>query len=254
MKPIHHIIFWTAIMLILTLAFGSSWGSYLESFYFVSMLLPVVAGTSYFFNYYLVPRYLFQGRYGYFVLYLFYTLVFSLYLEMVVLMVSFMYLANFNIYEMGPHASDALLLAIILYLVVLATSFILAVRQLMHNQRKVKEMQEELERGQIRFLVVRADRMNRQVDPATVVYIESLSDYLKLHLEEGAPVVTREKISHILQRLPHGFARIHRSFIVNTDKVHSYDREEVRVGRVTLPVGRVYRADALERLSVSTQR
>ncbi len=134
MKTFYHILFWVVITVILTLIFGSSWKNFTQSFYFVSMLLPIVVGTSYVFNFFLVPRYLLTGRYFKFGLYFFYTLIVSLYLEMFVLTVSFVYLANFNFANMGSYASDSLILAIVLYLVVFTSSFILMVRQLYLNQ------------------------------------------------------------------------------------------------------------------------
>ena len=48
-------------------------------------------GTSYLFNFYLVPKYLLSKKYGWFALYFFYLLVISLYLQMWILMFSFMF-------------------------------------------------------------------------------------------------------------------------------------------------------------------
>ncbi len=56
-NPYLHVAYWMVVILTLTLVFGLSWGNNLAAFYFVSMLLPIVLGTSYFFNYILVPGY-----------------------------------------------------------------------------------------------------------------------------------------------------------------------------------------------------
>jgi hypothetical protein len=48
MKTYQHIIFWILVYGILTLIFASWFGGYDEAYYFVSLLLPVVMGTSYF--------------------------------------------------------------------------------------------------------------------------------------------------------------------------------------------------------------
>ena len=164
MKRIYHVLFWIVITVILTLIFGRSWENYTQSFYFVAMLLPIVVGTSYFFNYFLVPRYLLRGRYFYFSLYLLYSIIVSLHLEMIVLTISFMYLANFDFGNMGTYASDSLVLAIVLYLVVFTSSFILMVVQLYSNQRQIRLLKEEQEKNNMTYLVVRAERKNRQID------------------------------------------------------------------------------------------
>lgn len=246
MKRFYHIFFWVIVTVILILIFGNSWENYLQSFYFVAMLLPIVVGTSYFFNYFLVPRYLLTGRYLYFGLFLFYTFIVSLYLEMVVLTVSFVYLANFNFANMGSYASDSLILAIVLYLIVFATSFILMVIQLYSNQRQIKSLVEEQEKNKISFLIVRADRKNTQIDFNALVYIESRADYIIIKTDKEEEIITREKISHVINRLPDNFVRIHRSFIVNRKKVTAFNNEEVQLGSVDLPLSRTYKQSALE--------
>lgn len=249
MKKLYHILFWIVITAILTLIFGSSWENYTQSFYFLAMLLPIVIGTSYFFNYFLVPRFLLSGRYFYFGLYLFYTIIVSLLLEMLVLTISFMYLANFNFANMGAYASDSLVLAIVLYLVVFTSSFILMVVQLYSNQKQIKILKEEQEKNNMTTLLVRADRKNRQIDLKEILFIESRADYLLILTEKDEEIITREKISHIIKRLPAEFVRIHRSFIVNRMKVTAYNHEEVELGEIKLPLSRTYKMDAMEILS-----
>lgn len=49
-------------------------------------------------------------------------------------------------------------------------------------------------------------------------------------------------MKHMAERLEsHGFRRIHRSFLVNFEKVEALQKSQVRVGEVWLPVGEAYR-------------
>ena len=73
-----HIAYWAAVLLFLTLFFGQYWESFVLAFYFSSLLLPIVIGTTYFFNLYLVPKYFLTGKYWALALYTFYMLVISL--------------------------------------------------------------------------------------------------------------------------------------------------------------------------------
>jgi DNA-binding LytR/AlgR family response regulator len=61
--------------------------------------------------------------------------------------------------------------------------------------------------------------------------------------------VSKEKISNIASRLPDIFLRIHRSFIVNTDKIKEASYDEVRVDDVRLNIGRSYRNEVKEILN-----
>lgn len=65
---------------------------------------------------------------------------------------------------------------------------------------------------------------------------------------DGGEVSSKEKISHLEKELPESFIRIHRSFIVNREKVSSFNREEVILGEIELPISRSYRAKAVSAL------
>jgi hypothetical protein len=95
-NPYYHIGYWILVIMVLTLVFGLSWGNNSAAFFFIIMLLPIVLGTSYFFNYFLVPKYYIKRKYGRFILYSFYTIIVSLYFESIVLMLSFIYLGNIS--------------------------------------------------------------------------------------------------------------------------------------------------------------
>jgi len=73
-----------------------------------------------------------------------------------------------------------------------------------------------------------------------IVYIESLSDYIKV-ITENNQIRSKEKISNLASRLPEIFLRIHRSFIINTDRLKNISSDEVTVDDITLTIGRSYR-------------
>ena len=61
-----------------------------------------------------------------------------------------------------------------------------------------------------------------------------MADYINIHLDDGEEVSSKEKISHIEKELPDSFIRIHRSFIVNKEKITSFNREEMLLGEIEL--------------------
>ena len=96
---------------------------------------------------------------------------------------------------------------------------------------------------------VRSDRKMIKIDIAEIRYIESLSDYIKIHLSDKT-VVTRETLSNIEIKLPHGdFLRIHRSFIVSIAGIESFTHESVMVNKHELPISRSHKEDVLKRLA-----
>lgn len=95
---------------------------------------------------------------------------------------------------------------------------------------------------------VRVDRRTVRVDLDEVLYIESLSDYVQIRTDEEVHV-TKMRISDLEEELhPHGFIRIHRSFLISPSRVDSFTSREVVIAGHTLPISRSYRKHALDAL------
>jgi signal transduction histidine kinase len=245
-----HIAYWIFVLLVLTRAFGFSWENKLNAFYFVSMLFPIVIGTSYFFNYVLVPKFYFTRRYGRFVFYTFCTAVVSVYLELLVLMFAFFYLANMNYQNLGPDAAKPILLIITMCLMVFVGSFLLIMNQINENRQVIQQLLDEKEKMKKSFLEIMSNRKLAQIPYEDIVYIESLSNCIKV-ITINKEITSKERISKLYERLPDHFLRIHRSFIVNTEKIKERSLDELVVDDVRLSIGRTYRKEVKELLNQS---
>lgn len=244
-NPYYHIVYWIFVLVVLTLVFGFSWGDNSAAFFFVSMLLPIVLGTSYFFNYVLVPRYFLTKRYGKFAFYSFCTAVISVYLEMMVLLFSFVYMVKLSYETINPNATQIIILALVQYLIVFMGSFLLMMNQIAENRKVIQQLLVEKEKMKKSFLEIVSNRKTTKIPYKDIVYIESLSDYIKVNTVKDQ-IVSKEKISNIASRLPDIFLRIHRSFIVNTERVKEVSYDELRVDEVRLNIGRSYRNEVKE--------
>lgn len=94
------------------------------------------------------------------------------------------------------------------------------------------------------ILHVKADYRTVSIDTRKIVYIESWSEYIKIHLvDEEAPVIALYSLKNLIDQLPKGrFMRIHRSYIIALGFVAEASRARVRLRNgVTLPVGEQYR-------------
>ena len=240
-----HFIYWILVLVFLTVFFGFIWESKVLAFYFSSLLLPIVIGTTYFFNFFLVPKYLLKGKYRLFALYFFYMLVVSLYLEMLVALFSFLLLAETNAEIVKIQGISIFNLGITLYLIVFASSFIRILMLFKEKSKEVASLQTNKDRNEQESILVRADRKNQQILLSDLLYIESLSDYVKL-VTTQREITTREKISSLDTSLPDNFIRVHRSFIINKDKVSSFSTTEVKINSISIPISRTYKKSALE--------
>jgi len=101
-----------------------------------------------------------------------------------------------------------------------------------------------------RFVHIKADRKIHKVSEAEILYIESLDDYVKVHLKEMV-LITREKISTLEEKLPYPpFVRIHRSFIININWVKTISNDGIELNGKEFSFGRAFKKSALNQLSV----
>lgn len=115
--------------------------------------------------------------------------------------------------------------------------------QQVHLPSKSEESQENKAAN---FIFIKIDRKMHKLDFDKIMWIESLSDYLKIETTEGTKV-TRETITSIESKLPGSkFMRIHRSFIIAIDKIESYSNEEVIIQSKSLPISRSYKEPVLK--------
>ena len=92
------------------------------------------------------------------------------------------------------------------------------------------------------FLYFRIDRKMVKVILRDILYVEGLKDYVKIHRDAGPPLVVKQTVSSMEEKLSESnFLRIHRSFIVALDKIRTYSARHIEVANEELPIGRLFR-------------
>jgi DNA-binding LytR/AlgR family response regulator len=92
-------------------------------------------------------------------------------------------------------------------------------------------------------LFVKSEYKMVRVFLSEIKYIESSNEYIQIHLENGTPVTTLIRLKAMEEQLPKDkFMRVHRSFIVNLEKVKVIERNRIVFdGNVYIPVSEQYR-------------
>ena len=105
----------------------------------------------------------------------------------------------------------------------------------------------EKERTKEQYLFVRADYTLVKINIADILYIEGYDDYLKIHLLNQKPLITRMTLKTILEKLPsQQFIRIHRSYVVPLSRVDSLRNKVISLGDIKLPLGNSYEESFLK--------
>lgn len=90
-------------------------------------------------------------------------------------------------------------------------------------------------------LFVRADFELHQIYFKELVYAESLGDYIKFVLEGKRPLVVKMSMKALEDTLPkHSFVRVHRSYILNRERIVKLKSKSVLVGSQEISVGTTY--------------
>lgn len=206
-RVVWHIIFWLLVLGYYTLFFGHQGGYYWLTFRFVIFMLPIAMGTTYFFNYYLIPKFLYRKKIWWFLLFSFYTLVVSFYL---ISLIIFPFLviskSEVNMSELDKSLIDIYFLVVGMYTAVIIAILIKMLktsyeRQNLHLQLLKQKTEAELEmlRSQINphFLfntlnnIYTLSLKKSDQTPDVVLKLSEMLDYLLY--ECNAPKVPLKK-------------------------------------------------------------
>ena len=92
-------------------------------------------------------------------------------------------------------------------------------------------------------IFVKADSRLVQIKLSDILYMESWDDYVKIFLEGiSQPIVAQLSMKMLEEKLPaHRFARIHRSFIVQIDKITTIEHHRIVFGKTRIPISDSYK-------------
>ncbi|TND10494.1 MAG: LytTR family two component transcriptional regulator [Bacteroidetes bacterium] len=95
-----------------------------------------------------------------------------------------------------------------------------------------------------KHLFVRSEYSLVKIAFADILYIETLDDYLKIHLPGKKPVLTLMSMKSIQEKLsPDDFIRVHRSYIVPLNRIESVRGKTINLGVAEIPIGTRYEAE-----------
>jgi two-component system LytT family response regulator len=91
------------------------------------------------------------------------------------------------------------------------------------------------------FLYVYAEYKLVKINLNEIEYIESLEDYIRIHLLQSKPILTLMPLKKILEKLPPVlFQRVHRSYIVAVRQIKSVTNKKIMLASTEVPVSDSY--------------
>lgn len=93
------------------------------------------------------------------------------------------------------------------------------------------------------FLFLKSDYKIKRINFNDILYIEGLKEYVKVYIRNSSsPILSLSSLKLLEAKLPSGkFMRVHRSFIVNLQRIETIDRSRIVFGKQYIPVGEQYK-------------
>jgi len=99
-------------------------------------------------------------------------------------------------------------------------------------------------------LYVRSESRIVRVKYDDIMYVEALADYIMIFTEDNKYIV-HSTMKGFQSRLPQDqFVRLHRSYILNINKIEAIENLFVLVNKKHIPIGASYKEDFLNRLNL----
>ena len=93
------------------------------------------------------------------------------------------------------------------------------------------------------FLFLKSDYKIKRINFQNILYIEGLKEYVKVYtMHSDKPILSLSSLKILEIKLPADkFMRVHRSFIVNLEKIETIDRSRIVLGKKYIPIGDQYK-------------
>lgn len=131
--------------------------------------------------------------------------------------------------------------------------FKLAVEKVLAAQKKQEQVQaqkqEPVQMGDNKAIYVKSDGRYVRVPYDSIMYIENTGDYVKI-LTNNQAFVVYTTMKSLEEKLGAQFLRVHRSYIINLDKIVDIEESNLVVATKVIPISRANKAELMSRLNL----
>ncbi|MDE5975404.1 MAG: LytTR family DNA-binding domain-containing protein [Muribaculaceae bacterium] len=121
--------------------------------------------------------------------------------------------------------------------------FNIAVDKALENSRN-RQARLQLERlvsSSGNFITIKSDRRFLRLRPEEILFVEGCKDMVVFHTSDSQ-IISRATLKSVEENLPaEKFLRVNKSYIVNRDKITSFDSNDICIGTYEISIGPTYR-------------
>ncbi len=96
-------------------------------------------------------------------------------------------------------------------------------------------------------IFVKSDKKLIKLNFNEINHIEAYGNYVKIFIDKM--ILVPQTLSGFLEKLPHNFLRIHKSYVINFDKLKLIDGNQIVLNNETkLPIGKAFRKSIIKKI------
>lgn len=124
--------------------------------------------------------------------------------------------------------------------------FMKAVNKVKENLEKAKAIAEQED-----HIYVKSDGKLFRLSYNNILFVEALADYVIFNTASGKKHIVHHTMKGIEKRLPESiFSRVHRSYIINRDKIEKIEDLQVFIGEKTFSIGASYKESLMDKFNL----
>lgn len=109
---------------------------------------------------------------------------------------------------------------------------------------ELKKGQTEKINANSEYLFIKSEYKIVRIEISKITFIEGMREYVRIHLENAKPIMSLLSMKNVEKRLPNQqFMRVHRSYIVNLEKITIVERNRILFGSEYIPISLQYKDD-----------
>ena len=99
------------------------------------------------------------------------------------------------------------------------------------------------------FIFVKSEKRLVRINLDDLLYVETTGDYSIFKLQNGQQFVVQSSLKNIASKIQHpNFIKVHRSYIVNLNKIVDIEENTLVIDRKVIPISRAHRAGLMARI------
>jgi DNA-binding LytR/AlgR family response regulator len=115
-------------------------------------------------------------------------------------------------------------------------------------QKSAESAKERLHFDEVKtetYFFIKCDGKQIRINFNEILYVESIKDYVNIKTE-NEEIIYLETLKSLENKLPKNFARVHKSYIINLEKIEKFETKTIfLVSEKEIPIGETYKSNFL---------